>query len=255
MRKTRGFSLVAALMLAEASAHAQVNTEPLRQQVAQNGVGARVRASATTYAGNTRGVIFSSSALLGGRSARNVAYLVLTGDYTRLNGALSVARWFAHLRHNYELHSWLWWEEFAQIESDRFRRVALRELAGTGPRFGLVQAEAFEVFYGASYMYERTRLDTEDRSRRGEGSAHRFSNYLALTLRAQERITLSSISYVQPRFDEPSDVSVLSVAGADFAVTTLLHTRIDATFRYDSVAPSDVKRSDFELKSSLELVF
>lgn len=254
-RDLLGLGLVAALLAAAGSAHAQVNTEPLRQQVAQNGVGARLKASATTYAGNTRGVIFSSSALLGGRRGRNVAYLVLTGDYARLNTVLSVARWFAHARHNYELYPWLWWEEYAQIESDRFRRVTRRELAGTGPRFGIVQSEELELFYGASYMYEHTELDTADRSARGEGAAHRFSNYVSLTLRAHERISLNSTTYIQPRFDEPSDFALLSVTGADFSVTKLLHTGIDATVRYDAVTPSDVKHADFELKSSLELVF
>ena len=38
----------------------------------------------------------------------------------------------------------------------------------------------------------------------------------------------------------------------EFVVTDLLRSRIDATYRYDSVTPPDVHRSDLELKSALE---
>jgi hypothetical protein len=244
-----------ALLFASSMVRAQVNVEPLRQQVAQRGVGARLRASATTLAGNTSGVIFGSSALAGFHSQRNVAYLVLTGDYTRLNGVVSVAKWFAHARHNYELRRWLWWEEYAQLESDRFRRVNVRKLVGTGPRLGIIQSEPVELFYGISYLYEQTTFETADREPSGEGSAHRLSNYLALTLRVHERISLSSVTYIQPRFDEPLDLRVLSVSGADFHVTPLLHSLVDVSVRYDSETPSDVRGEDVELKSTLELVF
>jgi hypothetical protein len=236
-------------------ASAQVNVEPLRQQVAEQGFGARLRASVASYAGNTRGVIFGSSALVGVDGRRNFAFVSLSGDYSKLNGVVSVAKWFGHVRHDYQLNGFLWWEEYAQIESDRFRRVELRELVGTGPRFGLFQRAYLQIFYGASYMYEHTDLDTNASGGRGEGGAHRFSNYLSATLRAQERIVLSSVTYVQPRFDEPTDATVLSVNSAEFVVTKRLRSRIDATYRYDSVTPPDVRRSDLELKSALELAF
>ncbi|MEI9947879.1 MAG: DUF481 domain-containing protein [Pseudomonadota bacterium] len=116
------------------NAQAQVNVEPLRQQVTARKFGARINASVTTYAGNTQGVVFGGAALLGGRSKRNFGYLDLSGDYTRLSGVVSVAKWFVHLRHNFQINPDLWWEEYAQLESDRFRRVTLRELVGTGPR-------------------------------------------------------------------------------------------------------------------------
>lgn len=236
-------------------ASAQVNVEPFREQLTEERFGARLRASVASYAGNTRGVIFGSAGLFGVRSARNFAYVALTGDYTRLNGEVSVAKWFGHLRHDRRLTPILWWEEYGQIESDRFRRVNVRELVGTGPRIGLVQSATLRLFYGVSYMYEHTNLDTDEGEGRGEGGAHRLSNYLAATVTVQERIVLSNVSYCQPRFDAPSDVVVLSVSSADFTVTPLLHSRLDATIRYDSVTPADVHAADIELKSSLELVF
>ncbi|HEX3777391.1 MAG TPA: DUF481 domain-containing protein [Polyangiaceae bacterium] len=237
------------------SAHAQVNVEPLRQQVTEHQFGARIAVTTTSYAGNTQGVIFGGSALVGGRTARNFGYLDLSGDYSKLGGIVSVAKWFAHLRHNLELGPGCWWEEYAQLESDRFRRVQLRELVGVGPRFALAHSKPFELFFGSSYMVEHTEIESSDPDPRGQGTFERWSNYIALTLKPDERILLSSVNYVQPRIDQFSDYKVLSVSGVAFTITKHLQSHIDSTARYESVTPSDVRRADLELKSSLEVVF
>src|SRR3954471_4978472 len=95
-----GFSL----LLRTREVSAQVNVEPLRQQVTARRFGAHIAASSDAYAGNTQGVVFGSSALLGGRTDRNFGYLDVSGDYSKLGGLVSVAKWFAHLRHNFELN-------------------------------------------------------------------------------------------------------------------------------------------------------
>lgn len=248
------FVLVSGYLLASAPAFAQVNVEPLRQQVTQRRFGARISASTTTYAGNTQGVVFGGSALVGGRTERNFGYLDLSGNYSRLAGVVSVAKWFAHLRHNFQLRSNLWWEEYAQLESDRFRRVQLRELVGTGLRLCVTSSKEFELFVGTSYMVEHTKLDSAAVDSQGQGTFERWSSYVATTYRPQDRILLSSVSYVQPRIDRFSDYKVLSVSGADFAITARLHSRVDVTARYESKTPPDVQSGDLELKSSLEVV-
>jgi len=239
----------------ERAARAQVNVEPLRQQVTARKFGARINASVSTYAGNTQGVIFGGAALAGGRTARHFGYLDISGDYTRLGGVVSVAKWFAHLRHNLQITPWIWWEEYGQLESDRFRRVQLRELVGTGPRIQVLDNPWFEVFLGTSYMVEVTQLNSTDVDPQGEGVFERWSNYVAATFNPDERIVISTVNYVQPRIGQFRDYKVLSVSSVDFKVTERLHSRIDATARYESRAPSDVRHADLELKSSLEIRF
>jgi hypothetical protein len=249
-----GFCLGFLLALTRVSV-AQVNVEPLRQQVTARRFGANINASTSAYAGNTQGVIFGSSALVGGRTERNFGYLDVSGDYSKLGGVVSVAKWFAHLRHNFQLRSDVWWEEYAQVESDRFRRVQLRELLGTGPRFALFQSEPFELFVGSSYLFEHTELDSADRDPRGQGTFERMSNYVAITCRPDEHILLSTVNYVQPRVDRFSDYKVLSVSSAVFTITKRLQSRLDATARYESFTPSDVRHADLEFKSALQVTF
>ncbi len=243
------------LLLCARPVRAQVNVEPLRQQVTARRFGAHIAASTDAYAGNTQGVVFGSSALIGGRTDRNFGYLDVSGDYSKLGGQVSVAKWFAHLRHNFQLSHGVWWEEYAQIESDRFRRVQLRELLGTGPRFALFQSKPFELFVGMSYLFEHTELDSADRDPRGQGTFERLSNYVAATFKPDERILLSTVDYVQPRIDRFSDYKVLSVSSVAFTITSHLQSRLDATARYESFTPSDVRHADVELKSSLQVVF
>ncbi|HEX2872472.1 MAG TPA: DUF481 domain-containing protein [Polyangiaceae bacterium] len=238
-----------------APAHAQVNVEALRSQLKEASFGARVAGSLSSYAGNTQGVILGSAGLVGARLQRHTGFLAVSGDYARLNHVVSVAKWFGHARHNYRLMEALWWEGFGQLESDRFRRVASRRLLGTGLRVQLFDSEALEVFYGVAYLHEHSDLASRQAGSAGEGTAHRFGNYAAVTLRAHRRIVLTSVSYVQPRFDAPSDAKILNVTQAAFEIAGMLRSRIDATLRYDSVGPADVNRADLELKNSLELVF
>jgi hypothetical protein len=246
-------SLFTAALVAPATARSQVNVEPLRNQLKDRGFGARVGASAASYAGNTRGVALSGAAFAGFRSAANLGYLATSGSYTALGGTVSIANWFAHVRHDYALFERVSWEEFAQLESDRFRRITWRELLGTGPRFQLIDAESSELFLGTAYMYEYTSLSGD--AGRDSGGVHRLSSYVALTLHAHPKISVSSVTYFQPRIDEPADFLVLSSNDADFEVTGRLHSKLSAKARYDSRPAPGVKSADLELSSGLELRF
>jgi hypothetical protein len=241
------------LMMAPATARSQVNVEPFRFQLKDRGFGARLAASAASYAGNTHGVALSGAAFGGFRSSAHLGYLATSGSYTALGGTVSIANWFAHLRHDYELQERVSWEEFAQLESDRFRRITWRELLGTGPRFRIVDVEWLQLFLGAAYMYEYTTLSGA--ADRGKGGVHRSSNYAALTLRADPKISFSSVTYFQPRLDQPSDFLVLSNHDADFEITGRLHSKLSAKFRYDPLPPPGVEPADLELSSGLELRF
>lgn len=147
-------------------------------------------------------------------------------------------------------------EVFAQVEHDRFRRLTFRKLLGTGPRFALMQGEPLAAYLGTAYMLESETLDVQAGS--GDDSAplaHRSSSYLSLLAQPDDRVTLVSTTYFQPRFDEPSDYRVLSVTAAKFAISKLLTAGLTFTLRYDSEPPTGVQRTDAELNNTLGLVF
>ncbi|HEX4337084.1 MAG TPA: DUF481 domain-containing protein [Polyangiaceae bacterium] len=234
---------------------AQVNIESVRSQLDTSSFGARIRFSLSAYAGNTEGLVFGTSGIVGGRIGPNLGFATASADYARLGGTTSVKKSFVHLRHNYEFNDFFWWEEFAQSETDRFRRIEERALFGTGPRFALFKSRKWmDLYAGTSYMLEYTNIEPGNQILE-PALVHRLNTYVALTARPDPRITITTIIYYQPRFDEFTDAHVLNVSSVEFKVTPLLTSRMDATTRYESVVPTGVKRADLEFKSSLELKF
>ncbi len=233
------------------STRAQVNVEPVRNRLNGTGRTLDVKANLTGKTGNTEQLAFGAAALLGLRDERNLFYISSTADYSRLNHETNVASAFAHARYNRKFLEWLWGELFAQMESDRFRRVALRTLLGAGPRFILTETPELAVYYGASYMLEVTERTTAVTADRREQIAHRFNNYATLNVHPHPRIGLSETVYYQPRFDRWSDYWLLSVFSARFEVTQTLSTQIDFTAHRESSVPPGVKRTDTTVVSSL----
>ncbi|HYO93459.1 MAG TPA: DUF481 domain-containing protein, partial [Polyangiaceae bacterium] len=253
MRRRLGHrALPLALFASSTAVNAQVNVEPLRRQLTEDGVGARIAARLTGYEGNAQGVELGANVLVGGRHGRHFGYSSAAGDYTRLNRATQVSKTFAHARHNYEWTHNLWSELFAQVESDRFRRITLRELLGVGPRVALLERDTLALFYGTAYMLEYTRVGENAGVVDRTSIAQRWSNYAAFTFTPDPRVSFSETLYLQPRFDDFADFHLLSVAGLQFALTPRLSSRIDVTFRYESRHPPQVRPFDLDVKNALE---
>jgi hypothetical protein len=230
-----------------------VNVEPIRQRVAEEGFGVRIDGSMTGFAGNTEGLVLGSGLLVGSREAPHLAFLNAAGDYARFGGEAQVQKSFAHARYNLQFLPWLWGELFGQVETDKFRQITLRTLAGTGPRFALLQEVHGDVFLGTAYMLEYTEIDDAAEDAGAQGLAHRSSSYLSMILRAEERVTLNNVIYFQPRWDDFSDYRILNVTGLGFTISKRLETRIDVTARYESVHAEAVKPFDLQVKNSIAL--
>jgi hypothetical protein len=235
---------------------AQVDIEPLRAKLPDDGVGGRLDARANGRRGNVDGLTAGGQVLLGARSEPHLGFIGASGDYAEFSDEVKVERYFAHVRYAHTLASWLWGEAFAQLEANRFAALAQRRLLGSGPRFQLLKFEEFRAYFSTAYMLEHERLDLpasapDDR----ETLSHRWSNTLAVLLQADERIVLSATLLFQPRFDQLSDHRLLSVTGADFEVTELVTTSIGVAVRYDSEPPTGVKATDYEINNQIGLRF
>jgi hypothetical protein len=237
------------------AAWAQVNVEPLRGQLKDQGQAINVRVSVAGQQGNSNGIQLSSGVFYGLSGERNLFYAQVSGDYGHTNRETQIAKAFVHARYNRRIYSWLLAEVFAQWESDRFRRVQSRELFGTGPRFEISKGDSFELVYGASYMLEVTRRTAAIEDVERNQTRHRFNNYGSFLFRVHEEVTLAETFYYQPRFDALDDYWLLSVFSATFSVTPLLSSGLHLTVRHESNTPEPIKNTDIEVKSSLSLAF
>lgn len=239
-----------------ASALAQVNVEPLRRDLKKRGFSGHIMGSFDGLTGNTEGVTAGGGLLVGVHAGRHFAYLDATGDYSRINYQTLVAKSFAHLRYDFELEHWLWSEYFVQLETDHFRRIQLRELAGVGPRFRLFETDELSAFYGTAYMIEHTRLNYDPNSPAVlSETVDRWSNYLALAYQVGKRVLMTNTTYYEPRISDFSDFHLLSVTALDFKITPILTSGVSVSVHYESHVPSDVKPTDVEVKNALDLKF
>jgi hypothetical protein len=247
---------LAALALACVStASAQVNVEPLREKLADEGIHATINGSITSYRGNTTGLELGATGLVAWRAAPHWAFLSTAAHYSHLGRAVQVANTFAHLRYGYEFRDAVAAEMFAQAESDRFRRLQLRLLFGIGPRLTLFNGEWVRLFYGLSYMYEHD-VVTGGVVPVRPADAHRLSNYASAVLVLEpKRASLSNTVYVQPRLDDVRDVRLLDVFALDVTVTGRLSAGLHATLRYENPVPLTVERADLMIKNTLGVVF
>lgn len=242
-------------MLFAELAQAQVNVEPIRARLKEKGRTLSLRGVLTGRAGNTEGLTFGAGGLVGLSGTRDLWYLSGSADYERANRATTIAKAFAHTRYNHLLFEPIWGELFAQLETDRFRRVSLRALLGSGARFEFGTAEKWSLVYGGSYLLELTRRSDNVSVDERRAVYHRFNNYVSFTFHAHERITLSESAYYQPRFDDFGDFWFLSAFVGRFEVTDRLATVFDFVVRRESEAPPGVKTTDAELVSSIALTF
>jgi hypothetical protein len=238
-------------MLAAPSANAQVNAEALRSTLRTNPRFLWLEGALVGRAGNTQTLTFAGSAFGAITHDRHVFFGRLSADYGQARAQTTVARWMAHARYNYRLTDVVALEALSQVQHDRFRRLAVRDLYGAGLRFNLANEEEFEFFAGTTYLFEHEIIETVPGSPSTNDVWHRSSNYVGANLRVAPLVDASTVTYVQPRFDRPLDFRLLSESFVSFAITKLLSARVSASLWYDNRPPFDVRTYDLEVKNSL----
>jgi hypothetical protein len=141
------------------------------------------------------------------------------------------------------------------MESDRIRRISLRERIGAGPRILLFQSKSTSLFFGTSYMLEYTRLIPDQTNIDESSVAHRCSNYFTFNWKIGPTMALSETFYAQPRFDAPKDLHLLNTTSLQFKLTSHLSSHIDTMVRYDTREIVQTKQFDVAVKNMLDLRF
>jgi hypothetical protein len=254
-----GLICVTSLVLATVSmpAWGQVNIETLRGDLREKPAMAQLEGSFTGRLGNVEGVVAGGGANGAARSGDHRFYASTSGDYTRFGHETKVSKSFVHLRHNYVLlHDWLLSEIFVQQQHEKFQRLLLRELFGVGPRFVIADEEVLRLACGTSWMLEYERIAVaKGAPDNPEILAQRWNNYFSAMVRPDDRVRAIATIYVQPRFDAISDIRVLFETAVQTDVTKVFGLKVLATVRHDTQPPTEVKRTDLEVKNAIVVKF
>jgi hypothetical protein len=249
-----GAMVTTAVVVSASEAAAQVNTEVMRKRIKLKGVSFVLEGTFDGHTGNTTGLTADGLVGAGLASGRHLAFVFASADYSRLNGSLGVDKSFAHARYDFMLTSGVWWEFFAQAQSDYFQLLAIRNLFGTGPRFTTYEDKHIGIFLGAAYMVERDAYDLAPGAPQARTPVYsRFDSYLSAHATLSDGIEAVTTTYIQPRVEDPGDVRIESESGFIFKVTKIFSTGITLTAHYDSNPVPGVLRTDTELKNVLML--
>ena len=185
-------------------------------------------------------------------------YTFATGElrYGTQEGNPFRDRMFGHLRYNYQLLPRLVAEAFTQLQRDRFARLQLRVLAGGGLRIRYFNRKTVKLFQGTTPMYEYENLDQAPLDHHpATVSTARWSNYLNLRLQLTEETQFNATVYVQPRFDQWSDMRVLNQAALTVHLTEAVRLVTEFRLNYDSRPPDEVESLDLALQNGVEVSF
>ena len=273
------FPLILAALLTPFAAQATINVEEIRLDPGEDGFASEFEVGGSVKTGNVE--YFDASVGIGAsyRTGANVAFIIAERTYAAKrsgsdleSGTIGLllqedARYdnegSAHVRYNREFNEKFAGELFAQVEFDEFLRIDLRQLAGVGGRFGLLQSDTTSIHAGLGYMLEDERYDPDEVVEEElEQLAHRATSYFAL-VHANEEETHEArfTAYFQPRLTDFSDYRFITDAELELALTEKIAVEIGVTVRMDSDPPvvlegeSEIRPLDTTTSTGFSITF
>jgi hypothetical protein len=247
--------LLTALTALPASA-LQVNIEKSRVDEDRLGFWGSGGLDMSIRTGNVELVAFGMAGVLGHSSQAFTTFVVSSGDFGWAEGQEFFNEALIHVRGVYAYRPRLRPEAFVQLNYDKARLLTFRGLVGGGLRITLLRREATQLWWGTAYLFEHEELDLEPGAVHPPStSAHRWSNYLSSTITIVDRTTLGITVYVQPRFDDPADVRVLSEGRLSVVISGPISLVVTFRAHYDSRPPEGVVRLDTKSTTGFVVAF
>lgn len=253
--------VIALVILFAAATEARAQIVNVQGQLAKapekDGVVGQIEAKIDWREGNNPLLQFGGVAALLVHEGKFLGLALVKGEYGESRDVVLSKKTFEHVRARYTIDCRWKWEAFAQHEFDRFRRLSVRAIAGTGPVLQILHDKDFAILAGAAYLFEFEQLD----ERPGTIDAgdrtifHRASFYVTGVEKVGTHVSIVQTLYAQPRLDDPEDVRVLG----ELSVTTKLSKRIaltdSFTVAYDRTPPDGIKRIDTQLTLGMLIQF
>lgn len=229
-----------------------VNIEDGNWQLTKNGNTINLFASLEGSSGNTEKQSFS----LGGRwqvkHDEVSAFIIADGEYGESSGATNTNKKFLHGRYISRLTSGFAWEIFGQAESDEFKRLESRWLAGGGGRWFLADETNYQNYLGLGAFYSREKINFSNSADSGSVSQNRLNAYWVYRSKVSDRITFLNTIYWQPSFKDSSDFRALNQFALSIDIAEKLKWKWQTNISYDSMPPSDVEKQDVTYSTVIE---
>jgi hypothetical protein len=250
IRALRALLVVLGLVFST-SAEAQI-VNVLSKVGAEEGLSGGIEVGADWQTGNVNLLELSGEGSLHYLNGPHLVMFTVSATYGIEDDDIYDQNIFEHLRYRPRVVGDLEWELFAQHEFDKFRRLDLRALVGTGPRVKLMDWDGGKLMFGSAYMAEYiVRPDDGLDDANDEELNHRWSSYVNISTSFTEVLSISQTFFAQPRFDAFDDVRYLSDTSISAQVSESFALVITVAIAYDSAPPEEVANLETGLETGL----
>jgi len=224
-----------------------VNIQPLLGPDDLPGFSLELKGGLSLYTGNVDLFSGNASLLMRYQLSRHRIISTTSGALAIKDDAQYMNKLFSHLRYQVFFFDWFAWETWIQGAEDRFTRMRLRLLAGTGPRFDVLRGETFRMAIGVHYMIEFEQISAAGATQGEllEELNHRASSYLTFTWNIVENLSLQETVYAQPKLTDPlgdfriaNEVQLTAKVSRHFGLGTSFQVK------YDHASPANIKALD-----------
>lgn len=251
--------LVLGVLLTSAPASAIVNVLPTG--TVKDGFAGKFSTSVTWRTGNTNLLQWAGSGNASYHQGNHGLLFKAQVTYGSKSDEVYIARTFEHIRYRYTLTDWLTTETLLQHQYDMFKALKFRALLGWGLAGNWQPSDNFSAVFGSTYLLEREIEGSDAPITLSSFSEfdHRWSNYLQVGWNITETIGLNSTTFIQPKFDDFSDLRIYSENGLTVKANDVFSVKVSFSATYDSDPYSDtdtvVESLDTNLKTSLVFSF
>lgn len=248
------------------AAGAQVNTEAIRGESATLGWSGSLGGDLGLLAGNSELLTINSAMRLDHRSSWGHNFVAAKLGQGKSGSEEFNNKGFVHARSVKAVGPRIFAEGFAQQEYDKSINLSNRQLLGGGARLktftsapDTAKGRAFSLVNGFGLMWERevTKESGAADSPEVDLQLLRSTNYMVVTYKIDERLSLSATGYYQFDTRRPADdYRILFDASIKVNLTRKLVLSVVFNLRYDSDPPAGVKeRLDLSITNGIAFSF
>lgn len=233
---------------------AQVNTEKFRISTDSLGLSVRSDIDLTLMAGNTDFSFMGTNTRFNYNWGGDYTFLVVNGGFGFNNGERFFSQALLHLRNVNSLNDVISVEEFVQYDNNKQILLQHRGLAGAGLRIKFIENEEIISRLGPSVFFEHEsyNLDSDKKHKEVINTA-RLNLYLTSLFKLQSDISFLAIIYLQPKFDEFSDLKILFDSALNINLGKAVDFVAKLQMRYDSLPADGIEKFDLITKLGLAI--
>ena len=207
-------------------------------------------------AGNSERLRLSGTGNVLYRNAATSYFFTMQYAYGESNGKEDQNKTYSHVRRIHSLAQKMDWELYAQLENDKFSRLNLRAIIGSGLRFSVYKTPHDAIFLGVGGLYNYE--DIKDESNLNDGGSQdtiKGNIYLVLKKQLLSNLTLISTTYLQPVVNALDDFRLLEEGRIKLKISNKLALNFNVQINHDNNPPQQVRKTDVNYSTKLEYVF